>query len=348
MPKKRTTIHDIARELNVTASTVSRALQDHPRISRQTKEAVLKAARELNYQHNSIAAALRKGKSNLVGIIVPTADRSFFGTIIRGIEEVVNESGYRVIISQSNDLISKERANIDTLLEAQVDGIFASIAKETIEFSHYFKIKKRRIPLILFDRVTEELETSTVAIDDFQGAYKAVQHLIDQGCRRIVHFSGRQSLSIYKERFKGYKQALLSNEILMDEQLVLYGDTQLKSGEELGKKILTMRPLPDAIFSASDFTAIGAMQYLKRHGIKIPEQIAIVGFSNEAFTSFVDPALSTIDQHGKRMGQAAAELFLKQIENSEMMKNPKKMVLDPDLIIRQSSLRHQSGLSKRE
>jgi len=341
MDKKRTTIHDIAKELNVTASTVSRALQDHPRISRETKKAVLKVARKLNYQHNSLAAALRKGKSNLIGVIVPTADRNFFGTIIRGIEEVVNKSGYRVIISQSHDHLSKEKANIDALLEAQVDGILASITQETIEFDHYLKIQKRGIPLILFDRVTDELNISTVVINDFQGAYKAVQHLIDQGCRKIVHFTGQQNLSIYKERLKGYKQALKENDLPFDDELVLYGDTQLESGEELCKKILAMPELPDAIFSASDYTAIGALHGLKRHGIKIPEQIAIVGFSNEVFTTFVDPALTTIDQHGKMMGQKAAELFLEQVDNEDLMTIPKKTVLDPELIIRKSSIKKE-------
>lgn len=341
MDKKRTTIHDIAKELNVTASTVSRALQDHPRISRETKKAVLKVARKLNYQHNSLAAALRKGKSNLIGVIVPTADRNFFGTIIHGIEEVVNKSGYRVIISQSNDHLSKEKANIDALLEAQVDGILASITQETIEFDHYLKIQKRGIPLILFDRVTDELNISTVVINDFQGAYKAVQHLIDQGCRRIVHFTGQQNLSIYKERLKGYEQALKENGLPFDDELVLYGDTQLDSGEELCKKILAMPKLPDAIFSASDYTAIGALHCLKRHGIKIPEQIAIVGFSNEVFTTFVDPALTTIDQHGKMMGQKAADLFLEQVESDDLMIIPQKTVLDPELIIRKSSIKKE-------
>ena len=344
MAKKRTTIHDIAKELNVTASTVSRALQDHPRISRETKEAVLDVARKLNYQHNSLAAALRKGKSNLIGVIVPTADRNFFGTIIRGIEEVVNQSGYRVIISQSNDLISKEIANIDALLEAQVDGILASIAEETVEFDHYLKIKKRGIPLILFDRVTDELNTSSVVIDDFLGAYKAVEHLIHQGCRRIVHFSGQQNLIIYKERLRGYKQALSTHGLSFNQDLVLYGETQLESGEELGKRVLSMSPLPDAIFSASDYTAIGAMHHLKRHGIKIPEQIALVGFSNEVFTTFVDPALTTVDQHGKMMGQTAARLFLKQVDKKDLISDQEKTVLDPELVIRKSSL--QKGVER--
>lgn len=339
MPKKKTTIHDIAKELNVTASTVSRALQDHPRISRETKEAVLEVARRLNYQHNSLAAALRKGKSNLIGVIVPTADRNFFGTIIRGIEEVVNQAGYRVIISQSNDLISKEKENIDALLEAQVDGILASIARDTIEFDHYLKIKKQGIPLILFDRVTDELNTSCVVIDDYLGAYKAVEHLIHQGCRRIVHFGGQQNLSIYKERLRGYKEALISNGMIFDENLVLYGETQLEAGEELCKQVLAMPQLPDAIFSASDYTAIGAMHHLKRNGIKIPDQVAIVGFSNEVFTTFVDPALTTIDQHGKMMGQTAAKLFLKQVGNKKLLKNQEKTVLDPVLIVRKSSLK---------
>ncbi len=344
MTKKRATIHDIARKLNVTASTVSRALQDHPRISEETRKAVLEAARKLNYQHNSIAAALRKGKSNLIGVMVPASDRYFFGTVIRGIEEVVNQSGYRVIIAQSNDSTDREKANIDALLEAQVDGILASVAQNTLYFDHYHKIEERGIPLIFFDRVTDLLGGGSVVIDDYEGAYKAVEHLIEQGCRRIVHFGGQQNLVIYRERLRGYRQALAAHGLPVRDELILCSDTQLRAGVQLAQKILSMPVLPDAIFSASDYTAVGAMHHLKRNGIRIPEQIAIAGFSNEVFTALVDPPLTTIDQHGKMMGRVAAEIFLKQVDSPDSICEPDRMVLNPDLIIRKSSLK----MKKRE
>lgn len=339
--KKKTTIHDIANELSITASTVSRALRNHPRISDSTKEAVWSMAKKLNYHPNSIAAALRKGKSNIIGMMVPTADRTFFASVIKGVEEVANQAGYRVVICQSNDSFSKEQSNINALLETQVAGILASVAKETTDISHYEMIKKRGIPLILFDRIKEGLDVSAVVIDDYNGASKAVEHLIRQGCRKIAHFSGQQHISIYKERFRGYKKALMDNDIPFDEELIFESNLQLKDGRRLTEKLLSMSKPPDAIFSASDYSAMGAMQVLKENSIAIPDRVAIVGFSNESFTSFVEPSLSTVDQYSIRMGKFAAELFLEQAQATatESPFEPRKVVLNPELIIRESSLR---------
>lgn len=336
---KRTTIHDIAKKLDITASTVSRALQDHPRISDGTKKSVLKMAEKLNYQPNNIAAALRKGKSNIIGVIVPTADRNFFASIIRGIEEVVNQAGYNVIICQSNDSLEKEKSNIAALLELQVDGILASYAKETTSFDHYADIIKKSVPLILFDRLHESLNVGAVVIDDYLGAYKATEHLIQQGCKRIVHFSGPQSVSIYKERRRGYIEALKRNNLPSDEELIIESNLKLEAGRELGTRITSWSDLPDAIFSASDYAAMGAMEILKEKGIKIPEQVAVVGFSNESFTSFVDPGLTTVDQHSMRMGNYAAQLFLDHVKKKNQNYTTPKTVLNPELIIRRSSLR---------
>lgn len=342
MKKKKTTIHDIAKHLNITASTVSRALKNSSRISDATIESVHKAAKKLNYQPNNIAAALRKGKSNVVGIIIPMADRNFFASIIRGIEEIVNEAGYNVIICQSNDSPKKEKANINTLLKSQVDCIIASYAKETTVFSHYNEIVERGVPLILFDRLHESLESldvDAVVIDDYLGAYKATQHLIEQGCRRIVHFSGSQHVSIYRERKRGYTEALIQNGIDVDESFILESDLKLDAGKRLANELLSWAELPDAIFSASDYAAMGAMKILKKNHINIPEQIAIVGFSNESFTSFVEPSLSTVDQHSKKMGQYAAHLFLDMMNNNKKEHTTTKTVLKPELIIRNSSLK---------
>lgn len=337
--KKRTTIHDIAKKLDITASTVSRALKDHPRISDATKELVIKKAKEMNYQPNSIAAALRRGTSNLIGVIIPNIDRNFFASVVRGVEDVLNDTNYNVIICQSNDSLEKEKSNIKALLEAQVDGIFASYAKETTDFSHYEDIFNRGIPLILFDRMQDTFDVDAVVIDDYLGAYKATEHLIEQGCERIVHFGGPENVSIYRDRRRGYEEALKRSHLSVEENLIIHSDLKLESGKRLAKEILEWDELPDAIFSASDYAAMGAMEVFKKHDIKIPQDIAVVGFSNESFTSLIDPGLTTVDQHSKKMGQFTANLFLDRLKDKSKDHTPTKTVLNPELIIRSSSLK---------
>jgi LacI family transcriptional regulator len=339
MKKEKATIHDIAKKLNVTASTVSRALNDHPRISAETKKAVLKIAQKLNYQPNHIAAALRNGRSNIIGIIVPTADRSFFSSVIRGIEEIANTSKYNVMICQTYDSYEKEVGSIEALLNARVDGIIASFAKTTINFEHFLKARDRGIPLILFDRSNDELEVSHVVIDDFLGAYKATEHLIQQGCKRIAHFTNTRKISIYKERLRGYREALQDNKLPFDESLVIESDLQLEDGRQSMTQLLKNKKIPDGIFSASALGILGAMQVLKENNYKIPQDVALVGFSNEAFTSFTEPALSTVEQHSMRIGNSAAEIFLEEISSKNEKFIPQKIVLKPELIIRESSLR---------
>lgn len=333
---KNPTIHDIAKELNVTASTVSRALKDHPRISDSTKKLVLETADRLNYQPNNIAAALRRGKSNLIGVIVPTADRNFFSSIIRGAEEVANKAGYNIIICQSYDSVEKEKTNIKALLEAQVDGILASIAMETVTYAHYRSILKQNVPLIFYDRVNPSLDASSVTVDDYVGAFKIVDHLVSQGCKRIAHFAGHQHINIYKERLRGYKEALQYHNLPVKDELIINSNLKLSSGIEDVKQVLSLSTPPDAIFSASDYAAIGAMEELKKRNIKIPQEIAIAGFSNESFTSLVDPALTTVDQQTNRMGQCAAELFLEHMEENSNKSSHHK-VLKPKVLIRASS-----------
>lgn len=338
MKKEKATIHDIARKLNITASTVSRALNDHPRISAETKKAVIKAAQKLNYQPNHIAAALRNGKSNIIGIIVPTADRSFFSSVIRGIEEIANASRYHVLICQTYDQYEKEVLTVEALLNARVDGIIASFAKETQNFDHFRKIKEKGIPLILFDRSNDELEVSHVVIDDFLGAYKATEHLIQQGCRRIAHFTSIRKLSIYKERLRGYREALANHSIAYNEDLVIESNLQVEDGRNSMLQLLNSNNMPDGVFSASAFGAMGALLTLKENNISIPQQVALVGFSNETFTSYTDPALSTVEQHSMRIGNAAAAIFLEEVTAENKKFIPQKIVLKPELIVRRSSL----------
>lgn len=339
MKKEKSTIHDIARKLNITASTVSRALNDHPRISESTKKAVQKAAQKLNYQPNHLAAALRSGRSNILGVIVPTVDRSFFSSVVRGIEEIANSSRYNVMICQSYDKHEKEVAAVEALLSARVDGIIASYAKETRNFDHFMKAKERGIPVILFDRSNDELELSHVVVDDFLGAYKATEHLIQQGCKRIGHFTNTRPISIFKDRLRGYKEALIANGLTYDESLVVESNLQLEDGRDSMLQLLNRKELPDGIFSASAYGILGALQVLIEKGIRVPQDVALVGFSNEPYTSFTEPALSTVEQHSLRMGNAAAEIFLEEVSDGEKKFIPQKIVLKPELIIRQSSLR---------
>jgi LacI family transcriptional regulator len=339
MKKERATVYDIAKELKITASTVSRALNDHPHISARTKKAVKRVSEKLSYQPHGIAAALRNGRSNIIGVIVPAIDRNFFASIIRGIEEMANKAQYQIMICQTYEDPSREAAAIETLLNARVDGVIASLSKKSENFSHYRKVKNTGIPLILFDRANDELGVSQVVIDDFTGSYKAVEHLIQQGCKRIAHFTSFEKINIYKERLRGYKAALENHGLPFESELVIESDLQLADGRKSMEQLLLIRYMPDAVFSTSDLGAMGALQVLKERNIRIPHQVALVGFSNEPFTMFCDPPLTSIDQHCKRMGNMTSEIFLEEIKASGTSVIPRKVVLMPEIIIRESSLK---------
>lgn len=340
MAKKSTTLLDIAKELEIDVSTVSKALKNHPKISDDTIKRVNRVANDLNYHPNNIAASLVRGKSNLLGVMVPHIDENFFASVIRGIEEVAKKNGYHIIIFQSNDNYEDEVKNIEIMYQAKVDGILASHAMGTKKFDHFQNIVDRGIPLILFDRFDESVDSDVVAINDFKGAYKAVTHLIKQGCQKIVHFSGYEHVYIYKERCRGYREALLDHDLLFDESMVFESDMSLESGRELTAKILKNNTIPDAIFAANDYTALGAIQVLKEHNIKIPEQVSVVGFSNESFTSFVSPTITSVEQYSRKMGNITAQLFVeytKDESDAKEIKIPKKTILSPKLIVRESS-----------
>jgi LacI family transcriptional regulator len=332
------TIQDIARELNITAATVSRALNDHPAIKESTKKAVRDTARRLNYQPNKIASSLRLGKSNIIGVIIPSAEINFFGSVVHGIEKVATKNKYNVLIYQSNELYEYEKKGVQTFLQSQVDGVLASISKETINLEHYSEIKKRGIPLVLFDRAIDTLGVSSVVVDDYAGAFEATRHLIEQGCRRIAHIGGQQHVTIFNQRLKGYIDALNVHGIPVNDDLIAFGKVSIESGRECMKKFLNSAKLPDGVFAVEDFTALGAMQAIKDANKKIPAEIAIVGFANEAFGEYLTPSLSTVNQQTVRMGEEAAKLFFECLHNPHLYETaPKKLILEPQLICRQSS-----------
>jgi LacI family transcriptional regulator len=335
----RTTILDIARELNITAGTVSRALNDHPAISYITKEAVKDAARRLNYQPNKIASSLRLGRSKIIGVIIPSAEINFFGSVVHGIEKIASEKDYSVLIYQSNEVYEYEKKGVQTFLRSQVDGVLASISKETINLDHYESIKKRGVPLILFDRSNDILEVPSVVVDDYQGAFMATQHLIQQGCKQIAHIGGQQHVTIFNQRLRGYIDALNVHNIAVNDDLIIYGKVSIESGRDCMHTLLHRNMLPDAVFAVEDYTALGAIQAIKESGKRIPEDVAVIGFANEAFGEYITPSLSTINQQTVRMGEEVAHLFFTTLEHKEPYKIPPKKILTPELICRQSSLK---------
>lgn len=341
MNKKSATIYDISNKLNVSVATVSRALNDHPRISEATKELVRKTAKEMNYKQNNLAKALKSGETKNVGIIVPYINTNFFSSVIRGIEEELSPLGYHVIICQSHEDVNVEKRQLNTLLNAQVDGIFMSVSKTTTDISHIQSIiDTSNTPVIFFDRKKDIAGISTVTIDDYRGGYMATEHLIKEGYKNICHFAGDLNLEIYQNRLNGYKQALADHHLPVKEDNIIFTGSSIEEGTEAIKKLWSKKSVPDAIFSSSDFAALGACQELKKRNIKIPQEVAIIGFSNEPFTQFMELPISSVDQTPVLMGKMAGQVFLESVkENGSGVSIEKKVVLTPQLYIRKSSKR---------
>ena len=341
--KSEPTIHDIARELKVSASTVSRALQNNPRISLKTREKILSLAETMGYRPNTLASNLRNKKSNTIGVVVPLINRYFFSSVISGAEEVAAKAGYTVVISQSNDLANKEIDIVHSMFANRVDGLIISIAMESTNYEHLKMFIRKNIPLVFFDRAVPEIETDKIVVDDFMGGFRVTQHLIDQGYKRIGHMAGPQNLMTYRDRKKGYIEALIQNGLPFDESLIVTNKLTSKDGIDATMQLMSLPYPPDAIFCGNDTTALSTMIYLRDKGFRIPEDIGIVGFSNEPFSEVVSPSISTIAQPGFLMGQKAAELILNQIEHKE--KTFRTLVLPTELKIRDSSNRIEKILN---
>ena len=336
----RTTIHDIAKELSLTSATVSRALNDHPRISVETKRLVQAKAEQLNYQRNKIASSLRSGKSHTIGVIIPSAQMNFFGSVVHGIENVASNNGYSIILYQSEESSLLEKKAIETFLSARVDGILASIAKETVDFSHYEDLKKRHTPLVFFDRTIDDLNIPSVVIDDYKGGFLATEHLITKGYKRIAHVSGPQHLKGFRERLRGYTDALKHYKMKVDKGLIYAGNISIESGKAAIEYFFNLKEVPDAVFAVEDFTALGVIKGLKERKIKIPAAFGVIGFANESFGEYITPALSSVDQQTVQMGKEAFSLLMEIIasKNGETKVAVKeKIVLEPVLFLRESS-----------
>ncbi|ETN95120.1 transcriptional regulator, LacI family [Zhouia amylolytica] len=339
MKKGKATIHEIAKALGIDSSTVSRALNNSDRVTQKTKDKVLAKAKELGYQRNLIASNLRRNKSNTIGVIVPRISRHFFSSAIAGIEEAAFLAGYNVIISQSMEKLDREKSSLNNLWSNRVDGILISVSMETEICDHLKFLRDNDVPLVFFDRHCPDMEQSSkVLIDDSRASYEAVTHLIEKGCKKIVHFSGPQSLEIYKNRLKGYRRALDEHGIPFNKDLVITSTLMEVDGKDMIKELMDKHKDIDGIFSANDVAAIGAMKYLKKQGVRIPEDIAIVGFSNEPIAEAIEPSLTTIDQSGFELGRTACNLLIENINSKEKVLD-RTLILNPTLIKRESTNR---------
>lgn len=332
------TIKDIAKILGISVSTVSRALKDHPDISADTKREVQALARKLNYSPNVIALSLRNKKTFLIGVIIPEIIHHFFSCVISGIEQIANQNGYNVVIFQSNEQYEREKSICQSILNSRIDGVLISMSKNTQKADHFRELQQAGIPLVFFDRICGDMDTDRVVVDDFNGAYAAVQHLISVGCRRIAHLSAPQTMQIAQKRQTGYLQALRDAHLPIDESLIIQCDNQADA-MIVGEQLMRHENKPDGIFAVNDLTAAGAMYAIKHMGYKVPEDVAICGFTDGLVSTLTDPTLTTVEQHGDKMGEMATELLLRRINAGDELIPTTTKVIKTNLIIRGSTRR---------
>lgn len=333
----RATITDIAKELGVSASTVSRALRDHPDISEATKEKVRGTAERLDYFPDSLARGFKNQRTNTIGVIVPEIQHHFFSSAISGIEELAYDAGYTLMVCQSNEDCEREKLNLRALVSNRVAGLLVSLSQSTTDISHFDILKKRKIPVVFFDRTHKDITDSQVIVDDYKGAYELVTHLVKRGYKRIAHIAGPGNILIGRERERGYLDALTDNGMKVDDKLIVRGGYRKRDGSRGIQKLLELADRPDAVFAVNDPVALGAFVVLKERGIKIPGEIALAGFSNNPLSSLIDPPLTTVDQASCQIGRSAVELLLEQIEKGSNNISPVVKVEKTRLIVRKST-----------
>jgi LacI family transcriptional regulator len=336
---KEVTIYDIARKLKISPATVSRGLKDHPGISKKTKKKIFELADKIGYRQNHFARNLRNQKTDTIGLIVGKLNSYFQAAVISGIEHIANSQGYNLIISQSSEHGSKEAANAKTMFNNRVDGLLVSLAYDTEDLSHFESFFKKNVPVVFFDRVMEHPNCTSILIDNTKAAYEATSHLIEQGCKRIVHITALPKQNVYVGRLQGYKNALEKHKIKFREELIIVGDLSLEAGIDAAAQILKMKPMPDGIFVANDNAAVGCMIALKEKGIRIPEDIAVVGFNNDPVSKVIEPNLSTINYNGYEIGAVAARHLINHLNGSTDMQTTNKIILRSEFIVRSSSLK---------
>ncbi len=336
--KHRITITDIARKLNVSTSTVSRALTEHGDVKAETREKIIAFAKEMDYQPDPFAVQLRKRTSKTIGVIIPKIENRFFSKALSGMQEYANKHGFNLLISQSEEAVDQEKKNLENMIKNQVAGLITSISLETNDFSHFKKVLNSETPIVFFDRVSESLISSQVIIDDYEASFKAVMHLLEQGCKNIAHITGPQSLLNNRSRHAGYKNALKHYEIPYKEELVVVLPTyEAINVPEILLNLLKPKNNLDGIFAINDLVAIEIIHHLKKSDFKIPEDIAIVGFNNETISQFIDPPLTTVESPAWELGHRSCEILIQHINEEDYPIQSE--VIKSKLVIRESSLK---------
>ncbi len=333
------TIKDIARMLGISVSTVSRALKDHPDISPETKERVNGVAKKLNYRPNALALGLKNNRSNTIGVIIPEVVHFFFSSVVSGIEDLAYEAGLNVMLCQTNEMYERETMVAQALIDHRVDGVLVSVAKSTKRFDHLMSFHDNHIPLVFFDRESASLEADTVIVDDFKGAYMATEHLLSIGCKNIVHLSAPDNLLIGRLRKEGYMQALTDHNFAPDPSNIYLCDTSEKVVDKI-HRILSREPKPDGFFAVNDSTAITVIQELTKSGLRVPEDVAVVGFGDGPLSTIICPALTTIEQNGYEIGFEATRFLLERIAQTNLVSPARRKVFTPVLLIRESTNRN--------
>lgn len=340
MKKKEVTIYDLAKELNFSPSTISRALNNHKSIGKKTTKEVKKAAERFGYRPNSIAASLRSNKSKTIGIMIARINSPFMSTLISGIEDAARKANYNVLISQSNENYENEVNNAKALYDSRVGGLIVSLAMETTDTSHFKRFLDKNIPVVFVDRVPKELNSYRVIIDNYAAGYRATKHLIEQGCTRIAHFAGSQHINVYNMRKKGYLDALEENGLLANEEFIITLQTMSsEEGREAMEKLLSLENPPDGLFSANDTAAVSALLCAKERGIQIPRDLAIIGFNDDPVASIVEPSLSTVSHPARKMGELSTQRILEHSRENLGSSISEITMLDTEVIIRNSSNR---------
>lgn len=339
--KQQSTIKEIAEEIGMSTASVSRALSNYPHTSDKTKEKVKEAAQKLGYRYNALAAALRNNKSNAIGLIVPRISMFFQGAVITAIQNKLHAYGYNVIICQSNESPEVEKKLVELLYASRVEGLIVSSSIHTVDFSHFKKTLNGEIPIVFYDRVPMNFQGHKIIGDDFLGAYKATTHLLEQGCKHIVHIGGLLTCSLYQERFKGYKEALKDGNIDFDDRLVYFQELNWSNAFIACKAIFEQEITPDGIFSSNDSTALAVIKFAKENNIRVPEDLKVVGYSNDNRANISYPTLSSVEQFPNEMGKKAAILMMDLLnEKGKYSKNYISQVIPVDLIKRASSTKN--------
>jgi len=330
------TMKDIARELGISVATVSRALKDSPRISEERRKVIQQYAREHNFYPNVIGEALRHSRvmpSKVIGVIVPEFTHYYFSSILTGIEEAAMSRGYYIMVALSNEMYEREARICEMFNRQKVCGVIVSQAKDTHNYDHFQKLIDSNIPIVFYDRICTGVNASRVVVDDYMGAYNAVTYLIETGCKRIAYYGGPVQLEISKNRYNGYKDALLKHGMQIDETIISVCDNRADA-ELITPKLMAIETPPDGYFAVNDDTAIGILYTVKHAGLRVPEDVSICGFTNGQRAVACDPMLTTVEQRGKRVGEEAAEILIDKVEGHSPIDKVEKRIVRTRLVIR--------------